>query len=192
MTDRKEPGQVAYEAWHAERYGISERVSRVTWEDAKPQLKAAWAAAELASQAAAGQTEARLPHVATSESGNTTCIEWISPGERHGVHVGADGASWFAVTQDGPAHYGEIDAVPADCVEAGWVSVEERLPDDDRLVLVWNDDWGPGSWAATGRHVDDGSDAGSWFMEDDDDDPEPITHWRPLPAPPSTEGGANG
>lgn len=87
---------------------------------------------------------------------------------------------------EGPERLPE-SAQPAE--RAGeWVSVEERLPEDDRIVLVWNDAWGSDSFAATGRHVDDGTDLGSWCMEDDDDDPEPITHWMPLPPLPQPKG----
>ncbi len=62
--------------------------------------------------------------------------------------------------------------------EAGWVSVEERLPEKPSMYLVWCSDltvhvttheWTGDSWDDPVGYYD-------------------ITHWRPLPAGP--EGGA--
>lgn len=62
-----------------------------------------------------------------------------------------------------------------------WVSVEERLPEDPNLiVLTYAPRLPEGNWNI-GMAVA-GLDEGRYPWTDD------ITHWRPLPAPPS-EGG---
>lgn len=63
-----------------------------------------------------------------------------------------------------------------------WVSVAERLPEEDRLVLWFRPDE---RWpVSAGRfclphHVDEGGDLAVPFSEGK------YTHWMPLPAPPT-------
>lgn len=65
--------------------------------------------------------------------------------------------------------------------QAEWVSVKDRLPDTETTVLVCTE---RGhiftSWASD---VDV-----FWFYDEEEDDR--VTHWQPLPAPPTTNHAA--
>jgi hypothetical protein len=75
-----------------------------------------------------------------------------------------------------------IAAYPLDpAPDAGWVSVEERLPEEERDVLVWSRAadgfvqaamYKSGRWRSTWNHDTLGNH---------------VTHWRELPAPPASE-----
>jgi len=56
-----------------------------------------------------------------------------------------------------------------------WVSVEDRLPEGDRtvLVLVWAGHFEIGTW--TGEY---------WYCDRDVERLYRVTHWMPLPEPP--------
>jgi hypothetical protein len=54
----------------------------------------------------------------------------------------------------------------------GWIPVSERLPDEGRAVLIVADGWVKMGWRN-----------GEWI--DWDGDECVVTHWMPLPAPPT-------
>lgn len=56
-----------------------------------------------------------------------------------------------------------------------WIPVSERLPENDKTVLVWN--------RRNSREYFDVYDHGSWIILESED----ITHWMPLPEPPKEE-----
>jgi hypothetical protein len=73
----------------------------------------------------------------------------------------------------------------------GWVSVEERLPDFDVKVLVWGEAKGMNpqmggayQFITTRRDI-----AGKFdrMLDSNKFYAAYVTHWRPLPAPPSTD-----
>ena len=53
-----------------------------------------------------------------------------------------------------------------------WIPVKERLPENDKTVLVWN--------RRNSREYFDVYDHGRWIIFEWED----ITHWMPLPEPP--------
>lgn len=76
---------------------------------------------------------------------------------------------------------GPLDTAP----DAGWVSVDNRWPDDVREVLVYAP--GPRVPIRIGwRHRD-----GHWFEYGGNGQPLAITHWRELPEPPAARGGSS-
>ncbi|HBP5538859.1 DUF551 domain-containing protein [Pseudomonas sp. PI1] len=54
-----------------------------------------------------------------------------------------------------------------------WISVKDRLPPEDQCVLVWVD----GGIEFATQH--------NSFFVDEFHDLLDVTHWQPLPAPPS-------
>jgi len=65
-----------------------------------------------------------------------------------------------------------------------WIKVEDRLPEDRVLVLCWQESMG----ACIREHIyEDGY--VSWYDEHNnyDDSDLKITHWMPLPPPPTGE-----
>ena len=77
-----------------------------------------------------------------------------------------------------------------------WISIKERLPDLDQLVIItWLSDYDRSPIYAWGGRTDDG-DGWRWGVADsyrsinskgepiEIDDNYPVTHWMPLPAPP--------
>ena len=56
-----------------------------------------------------------------------------------------------------------------------WIPVTERLPENDKTVLVWN--------RRNSREYFDVYDHGRWIILESED----ITHWMPLPEPPKEE-----
>ena len=64
--------------------------------------------------------------------------------------------------------------------DAGWVSVEERLPASPNDVLVWTQGRALLAWHDNTRAV--------WFERSNERrELSPVTHWRDLPAPPASE-----
>lgn len=67
---------------------------------------------------------------------------------------------------------------------SGWVSVKERLPKKNGMYLALRDGDALCELCAHIYH------AGKWIYGDGSDAPEfPVTHWMPLPTPPSSEEG---
>ena len=56
-----------------------------------------------------------------------------------------------------------------------WIPVTERLPENDKTVLVWN--------RRNSREYFNVCDHGQWIILRQED----ITHWMPLPEPPKEE-----
>lgn len=58
-----------------------------------------------------------------------------------------------------------------------WISIEDRLPEDNTEVLIWH----------KGECQICLWETSSWFDELRVDDPKPedVTHWMPLPDPPT-------
>jgi len=75
-------------------------------------------------------------------------------------------------------------SVPLD-TQAGWIPVDRKLPPNASLVLAWDaDEEVPGCVIASYQYLTRGwvSEAGGAAGE--------ITHWQPLPLPPSEENPA--
>ena len=78
-----------------------------------------------------------------------------------------------------------LAAYPLDTApDAGWVSVEERLPPNESIVQVFTD----GEFQHTARRQRDGRwtecNIGRQIVAK-------VTHWRELPAPPAAKGGSS-
>ena len=58
-----------------------------------------------------------------------------------------------------------------------WVSVDDRLPDDDEVVIICTDK----NFVYAGELIGD-----TWFL-DNDSWTATVTHWMPLPEPPKGE-----
>ena len=58
-----------------------------------------------------------------------------------------------------------------------WISVEERLPPKNEMVLIF---------CGGARELDWICSTGLWY----DHDHTLVTHWKPLPEPPKMKGGA--
>ena len=71
----------------------------------------------------------------------------------------------------------------ADCLLANgvtvqeWISVKDRLPDDDEIVIICTDE----NFIYAGELIGD-----TWFL-DNDSWTATVTHWMPLPQPPKGE-----
>ena len=61
-----------------------------------------------------------------------------------------------------------------------WISVEDRLPEDDEIVIICTDD----NFIYAGELIGD-----TWFL-DNDSWTATVTHWMPLPEPPKGDCGA--
>jgi hypothetical protein len=67
--------------------------------------------------------------------------------------------------------------------QSGWISVDERLPEEYDTILCFN-----GSYVQASVFLDE-------FIEDDKYEGDPIrgvTHWMPLPEAPKMKGGNEG
>lgn len=58
-----------------------------------------------------------------------------------------------------------------------WIKVEEKLPKQDMLILLWD-----GEHIRTGWHTNNGWETECWHFRDGQ-----ITHWLPLPEAPKEE-----
>ena len=58
-----------------------------------------------------------------------------------------------------------------------WISVKDRLPEKDEIVIICTDD----NFIYAGELIGD-----TWFL-DNDSWTETVTHWMPLPHPPKGE-----
>lgn len=65
------------------------------------------------------------------------------------------------------------------CISHQWIPVDERLPEDDRLVLAHFPDVDPELCYATAYYVD-----GAWQTSDDWYYDCRIDFWMPIPIPP--------
>lgn len=95
------------------------------------------------------------------------------------------GAAAYELTQHVPNLKAHVEAVVADEVEKArasapsWVNVDEKLPKRGQKVLVYAP--GYGCLAVSERETE----AGQFSLEIDCGSDGYVTHWMPLPAPPS-------
>ena len=101
--------------------------------------------------------------------------------EDYFYHLGDDGGLGACATiQD------MLEDQPAislyECIRNEWISVEERLPKEMQEVLVYRGHHSglTNTYTYLGNHGWE-DDHGYWGRTDD----EGITHWMPLPAPPT-------
>lgn len=73
-----------------------------------------------------------------------------------------------------------IDDCPTIEAEPKWISVKERLPEDDEHYLVWCSD---NNSCELALYFGDGE----WLTEDLENITRVVTHWMPLPEPPKME-----
>lgn len=90
--------------------------------------------------------------------------------------------SWAAYSDLELAHDLEdaitaIETLLAERETAGWISVEERLPEAKQRVLTYS----PVDGIAMGAHMGDGR----WLVISSY--PDTPTHWMPLPTPPDRQ-----
>lgn len=84
---------------------------------------------------------------------------------------------------EGTAGHTAWQAWLARAQQSAWISVEERLPEINKEVLVaWTD-----GVVGRARHINDESEKQTWDIYSSY---EQITHWQPLPEPP--QGNTNG
>lgn len=80
------------------------------------------------------------------------------------------------------------NAVPVEAIKAApvvdaapqWISVDERLPEDDGHYLCYTTD---GYYNFCVYYGD-----GEWMILDQEDLAQNVTHWMPLPEPPKMDG----
>jgi hypothetical protein len=79
------------------------------------------------------------------------------------------------------------DLKKAGCEHAApkWVDVKERLPEDGQQVLAW-EKGGRCVTAIWKEHNPVGSFLAYSYFTEELEEAEEITHWMPLPSPPST------
>ena len=65
-----------------------------------------------------------------------------------------------------------------------WISVEDRLPEENELVLMWEPDFGEKGVVENGYFTEDKVFSDSYGELNND----VVTHWMPLPPPPDTNG----
>ena len=63
-----------------------------------------------------------------------------------------------------------------------WISIDEKLPENEERVLVYIDSKRYGKTLDTDRYLRDSDSWARWNNH--------ITHWMPLPEPPKMKGGA--
>lgn len=66
-----------------------------------------------------------------------------------------------------------------------WLSVEERLPENGQIVLFHQKD---GFIYCAEYFAGNALMPPGWFIDNDCWDAKEVTHWMPLPAPPTKEG----
>lgn len=77
-----------------------------------------------------------------------------------------------------------------------WISVEDRLPELHSGVLIVVSS-GAYTWVQHGEYDDDGAGNRAWYVYDEELnaielwDDHIITHWRPLPPLPKSQGGSD-
>ena len=75
-----------------------------------------------------------------------------------------------------------IDKAIAALEAQEWVSVEDRLPESNTIVLGWGSHHWP--WV-----VEMESEPNEWYDSSDGNGVVGVTHWKPLPEPPEDETG---
>lgn len=71
----------------------------------------------------------------------------------------------------------------------GWISVEERLPEWDETVLVFNPAYHGRARIKIAYIAQIDKHGQGWDLMDGEDLRYGVTHWRPLPNPPTVAGG---
>lgn len=95
--------------------------------------------------------------------------------------------TWRIVTE-------QRDSLKAELGALQWISVEERLPEEDALILFVISNVGGTPYVKIGLRSWDGNDwwwcneDGEYDEQGNDADSSIVTHWMPLPNPPKGEG----
>ena len=80
------------------------------------------------------------------------------------------------------AHKAYAENVSCNLRKDGWISVEDRLPEEQERVLVYDHVEGEGQTVYEAKRVN-----GRWIWANSVWVTHGITHWMPLPSPPDTE-----
>lgn len=123
------------------------------------------------------------------ENGDTIkCLAWLPDGDGHDpAWLDAEVVEyvWIGIGRDYSVDLSSLSSAD------GWTSVEKALPDDELTVLAHGEEDSEPVWMA---YVDSESGTPQWFtVEGAATTPAgepgwgPVTHWRPLPAPPNSD-----
>lgn len=87
------------------------------------------------------------------------------------------GMLWKSQQMDGDWAVKQVKAAQAALRSMGWVSVEDRLPENKQMTLVvfHNPRWAKPPHVTPSNYYDN-----TWTVDD-----EYVTHWMPLPPPPT-------
>lgn len=154
-------------------------------------------------QARIAELEAQLSSSGfTSADMATASAQWFRDGVASVAASVGEPMFWVRLCGDGlyegPIHNARIEevrkqsgvwsplylAAPPTAQAEGWISVAERLPATYATVLLTID----GKHITTGEYIRSLS-CFSWNTHDDETDDSRVTHWMPLPPPPTSAEG---
>lgn len=127
---------------------------------------------------------AEVADLIEQQAAQIAALESTAKSEPVAEVVGSSEICWVRVTSNGLKPGDKLYTAPTAALEKGggrdaWISVDERLPEERQVVLVFRPD------AHLLPACDPNIDCRCYFGNGVFNGIHPVTHWMPLPAPPA-------